>query len=70
MLGLPGAAGARFNKTYAQIGQQITTALETYVDDIHQRRFPDDQHSYHMKPPEQAEFTRRIKQLDTNSGSD
>ena len=58
VLGLPGGPGGaapRFSKTYCQIADQIRTAAAQYIDDIHQRRFPDAEHSYHM-PPDQKQI--------------
>lgn len=61
ILGLPGAGQARFAKTYAPIGEQIVTAVRSYIQQIHERQFPDAQHSYHMKEDEKQRFEKGLE---------
>lgn len=49
----------KFSKNYAKIGEQMTQALNAYDQDIKNTAFPDDAHSYHMKPGE-LEKLRKI----------
>ena len=67
VLDLPGATQARFSKTYGHIGEQIRLAVVDYVDDIHQKRFPDEQHSYSMKPDQQQAFQQWLKDFDAKA---
>ena len=59
ILGLPGAGTARFAKTYAHIGEQITQTVRNYIKDIHEKKFPDEEHSYHMKADEKEVFDKK-----------
>jgi len=67
ILSLPGAAQPRFSRTYADIGRQISSAAAQYVEDIKEKRFPDDEHSYHMKPEHQQQFQQWLENRDKNS---
>jgi len=60
ILSLPGATGPRFSKRYADIGEQIRAAAGKYVEDIRQKRFPDEDHSYHMSEEHREEFQRKL----------
>jgi 3-methyl-2-oxobutanoate hydroxymethyltransferase len=65
LLGLSAGNAPRFVKRYADLAGIIAEALTAYVDDIHERRFPEEQHTYAMPADElvafraQAEATRR-----------
>jgi len=61
LLDLPGASGPRFCKKYAAIGEQIKQAVRTYLHEVRDRKFPDADHSYHMKPDTQQEFEKRLQ---------
>src|SRR5690606_25520083 len=37
----------KFVKTYANVGSIIREALTAYVNDVKQRSFPEDQHTFH-----------------------
>jgi 3-methyl-2-oxobutanoate hydroxymethyltransferase len=56
LLGLYEGRTARFVKRYANVGETIRTALEAYVDDVRERRFPEEQHTYVMPDQELALF--------------
>jgi 3-methyl-2-oxobutanoate hydroxymethyltransferase len=56
LLGLYQGRTARFVKRYAEIGESIRAALETYADDVRGRRFPEEQHTYSMPEDELAVF--------------
>jgi 3-methyl-2-oxobutanoate hydroxymethyltransferase len=62
MLSLPGAGSARFAQAYAQIGAEIRTAVEKYIEDVHQKQYPQPQHCYNMKDEQQAEFEEKLPQ--------
>ena len=56
LLGLYHGRTARFVKRYAEIGDTIRVALAEYADDVRERRFPEEQHTYAMPSDELALF--------------
>jgi 3-methyl-2-oxobutanoate hydroxymethyltransferase len=56
LLGLYEGRTARFVKRYADVGDVIREALEAYVEDVRERRFPEEQHTYAMPDEELALF--------------
>ncbi len=50
MLGLFSTFTPKFVKRYADLGKQITTAIETYAADVRARRFPGPEHVSGTKP--------------------
>jgi 3-methyl-2-oxobutanoate hydroxymethyltransferase len=56
LLGLYEGRTARFVKRYADVGDVIRTALAEYVEDVRERRFPEEQHTYAMPDEELALF--------------
>ncbi len=40
----------KFAKAYVKLAPTIFAAVKKYADQVHRRRFPDDKHSYHIKP--------------------
>jgi 3-methyl-2-oxobutanoate hydroxymethyltransferase len=56
LLGLYAGHTARFVKRYAEIGNTIRAALTDYAEDVRQRRFPEEQHTYSMPAEELALF--------------
>ena len=52
LLGLSDERVARFVKRYADVGDQIVTALRNYASDVRTSRFPEDRHTYSMLKPE------------------
>ena len=47
ILGLYGDFKPKFLKRYAEIGQEIKKAIEQYAKDVREKKFPDDEHSFH-----------------------
>jgi 3-methyl-2-oxobutanoate hydroxymethyltransferase len=60
LLGLYEGRTARFVKRYADVGAVIRTALAEYVDDVRERRFPEEQHTYAMPDEELALFEEAV----------
>jgi 3-methyl-2-oxobutanoate hydroxymethyltransferase len=60
LLGLYEGRTARFVKRYADVGQVIHQALTAYVDDVRERRFPEEQHTYAMPDDELALFEETV----------
>lgn len=63
ILGLSEGPIPKFSARYAELNKQIVNALSMYVDDIHNRSFPDDDHSYHVKSTELPKFQQMLKEL-------
>jgi 3-methyl-2-oxobutanoate hydroxymethyltransferase len=47
-------------KRYAEVGDTIRTALETYAAEVRERRFPEEQHTYAMPEEELALFEAAV----------
>jgi len=60
LLGLYEGRTARFVKRYADVGEVIRDALAAYVEDVRERRFPEDQHTYAMPDDELALFEQAV----------
>jgi 3-methyl-2-oxobutanoate hydroxymethyltransferase len=60
LLGLYEGRIARFVKRYADIGADIREALQAYADDVRERRFPEEQHTYAMPEDELATFEQAV----------
>jgi 3-methyl-2-oxobutanoate hydroxymethyltransferase len=54
LLGLYEGKAPRFVKRYADLATEAKRALEAYVDDVRERRFPEEQHTYAI-PDEELE---------------
>ena len=50
----------KFTKRYANISEVAVDALKRYAAEVREGKFPDADHSYGMKPEEQAELARLI----------
>jgi 3-methyl-2-oxobutanoate hydroxymethyltransferase len=60
LLGLYEGRTARFVKRYADVGAVIRDALASYVADVRERRFPEEQHTYAMPDDELALFEQTV----------
>jgi 3-methyl-2-oxobutanoate hydroxymethyltransferase len=60
LLGLYEGRAPRFVKRYAEIGDEIRRALERYVADVREHRFPEEVHTYSMPAEELAEFEAEL----------
>jgi len=56
LLGLYDGRAPRFVKRYADLAEQIRTALEAYAADVREGRFPEDVHTYAMPDEELSVF--------------
>lgn len=52
ILGLTEGKLPKFSKAYDDLGPRSVESFRRYADEVKARRFPDDEHSYHMKPGE------------------
>jgi len=60
LLGLYEGKAPRFVKRYADLAGQARKALEAYVDDVREGRFPEEQHTYAIPDEELAAFEARL----------
>ncbi|MFQ6070676.1 MAG: 3-methyl-2-oxobutanoate hydroxymethyltransferase [Candidatus Aminicenantales bacterium] len=49
----------KFVKKYAELHQVLHNAVSGYKRDVEEGKFPDDEHSYHLKPEVLEEISRR-----------
>ena len=56
LLGLYEGHAPRFVKQYADLATEIRRAISTYVGEVRERRFPEEQHTYSMPAEELAAF--------------
>ena len=61
LLGLYEGRAARFVKRYADVGEVIRSALESYADDVRERRFPEEQHTYAIPAEELEVFEQALQ---------
>ena len=60
LLGLYDGHAPRFVKQYAQLATEIQRAVEAYVGDVRERRFPEEVHTYGMPAEELAAFEAEL----------
>jgi 3-methyl-2-oxobutanoate hydroxymethyltransferase len=60
LLGLYEGHAPRFVKQYADLSTEIKRAVGTYVDEVRERRFPEEQHTYSMPEEELALFEEAL----------
>jgi 3-methyl-2-oxobutanoate hydroxymethyltransferase len=63
MLGIFEAFTARFVKKYANLAEEIMKAMEAYVRDVKESKFPENKHTYNMLEGEKEKLDRLIKSL-------
>jgi 3-methyl-2-oxobutanoate hydroxymethyltransferase len=56
MLGFYEGRSPRFVKRYAELGDAILEALESYAEEVRSGAFPEEQHTYGMPEEERAAF--------------
>jgi 3-methyl-2-oxobutanoate hydroxymethyltransferase len=61
LLGLYPGGSPRFVKQYADLATEIERAVSTYVADVRERRFPEEQHTYSMPAEELALFEEALE---------
>jgi len=52
----------KFVKKYCNVAQMVTDAMAAYVKDVHEGKFPEDQHCYHMIKGEEEGLEELIKE--------
>jgi 3-methyl-2-oxobutanoate hydroxymethyltransferase len=63
LLGLYEGNSPRFVKQYADLSTEIKRAVGAYVDEVRERRFPEEQHTYSMPDEELALFEDALNDL-------
>ena len=61
ILGIFQAFTPKFVKKYANLGEQTVKALEAYVEDVKNGRFPEEQHTYNMVEGELPKLLEALK---------
>jgi len=61
LLGLSDGHVARFVKRYAELGDEILSALQQYVSDVRESRFPEAFHTYKMPAAELELFESHVR---------
>lgn len=60
LLGIYAGHTPRFVRRYAEVRKLMIEGVTAYTEDVRNRRFPDDEHSYSIAPEELAEFKRYL----------
>ncbi len=63
MLGVFEAFTARFVKKYANLAEEIMKAMEAYVRDVKESKFPENKHTYNMLEGEKEKLDRLIQSV-------
>jgi 3-methyl-2-oxobutanoate hydroxymethyltransferase len=63
LLGLYEGHAPRFVKRYADLATAITKAVGAYVDEVRERRFPEEQHTYSMPEDELRDFEEALEEV-------
>ena len=63
LLGLYEGRSPRFVKQYADLATEIVRAVSAYVDDVRERRFPEEQHTYAMQDEELSLFEEALEDV-------
>jgi 3-methyl-2-oxobutanoate hydroxymethyltransferase len=63
ILGLDAGPMPKFSKNYADLSPAVTDAVRTYATQIRDGVFPDDDHSYHLKPGHLEKLQQMLKTL-------
>ena len=61
VLGLSQGASPKFAKSYGNLSEEVVSAFRDYAKDIQNGKFPDSDHSYHMKKGEFARLCDILK---------
>ena len=61
ILGLTQGASPKFAKSYSDLATSTIDAFGAYAEDVHSGRYPDRQHSYHMKASELEKLQALLK---------
>jgi len=65
MLGLFEAFTPKFVKKYASLSDDITKAFREYVQDVKERKFPEEKHAYRMEPGEKEKLEKMVSKMES-----
>jgi len=60
LLGIREGVGARFVKRYADLLDEMIGGVRAYADDVRERRYPTNDHTYSIDPAELNELRARL----------
>jgi 3-methyl-2-oxobutanoate hydroxymethyltransferase len=60
LLGIREGVGARFVKRYADLLDEMVAGVQAYADDVRERRYPTNDHTYSIDPAELAALRERL----------
>jgi 3-methyl-2-oxobutanoate hydroxymethyltransferase len=63
LLGLYEGHAPRFVKQYADLAAEIKKAVGAFVEEVRERRFPEEQHTYAMPEEELATFEDALEEV-------
>lgn len=63
ILGLTTGTGPKFAKRYGNLANNTIEAFNRYCEEVVESKFPDDAHSYHMKPGELDKLKKLLKDV-------
>jgi 3-methyl-2-oxobutanoate hydroxymethyltransferase len=63
ILGLSSGQPPKFAKGYANLGARSVDAFRQYAEEVRNRRFPDSEHSYHMKSGELQRLEKMLGKI-------
>jgi len=61
ILGLTQGPGPKFAKSYANLADAVIEAFSNYAEEVEVGKYPDKEHSYHMKPGELERLDKLLK---------
>lgn len=62
LLGFTTGYMPKFVKRYADLAEIISRAVNDYISDVRQNRYPEDQHSYHLKKEKAGPLLQRLRE--------
>jgi 3-methyl-2-oxobutanoate hydroxymethyltransferase len=65
VIGLSQQPVPKFSKSYGDVRRQTLDAVTAYATQVHEGRFPDDEHCYHIKSGQLAKLQQMLDILDT-----
>jgi 3-methyl-2-oxobutanoate hydroxymethyltransferase len=61
ILGLTQGVGPKFSKSYSNLGDTTVKAMVQYAKEVQEGKYPDSEHSYHMKDGEMERLQQMMK---------
>ena len=61
ILGLTAGPRPKFAKSYGNLAEATVEAVSRYANEVHKGKFPDEAHSYHLKPGQLEKLQKMLK---------